>query len=180
VIIQIEGQPNLYRCTDSGVAINLRDYCTLDKLFSFDRWELKDPIRPPAGEAWILKQWSVVMHPWPKVVPTTINIKLIVNGLILEDIPLLRIAEPLERKEDAVLREQIKDIEERLAQLESHPRHLVQEQTCIKWRLLNQNHHLRACIYANTPKGGDDFIVLREMTNTFELRLRGLRRPPVR
>jgi hypothetical protein len=168
----IEGQPDLFRDDETSRIINIRDFGALDRLFPFDRWEPQErPIRPPAGESWILRQWSILMHPWPEVISPSLTVMFEVNACRGVEIPLFEAARPLARPENAAIEARIEALEKALG---LRGRGATTFQSPAGRFLTHSNHEIAVRV-----KGpADDFTLLREMTKVFSLRLEGLCRLP--
>lgn len=165
----IESHPGLFRDSETSQIINLRDFGALDRLFPFDRWEPKEhPIRLRAGESWILRQWSILMHPWPEVISPALTVVFEINQRCIAEIPLFEAARPVARPENDAIKARIEALEKALG-LRGRGATTFQ---CPIGRLLNQNHHVNVRVTGPA----DDFTLLREMTKVFSLRVEGLRR----
>jgi hypothetical protein len=169
-LVPIYSQPGLCQDSDTGQIINMRDFTAWEETAQFQRNRtLLRRLRCTVGEMRLLEHWAVVLHPWHEVIPPSLTVDLIVNDLILvRDMPLFRIAEPLKRSADC-------DLERRLLKLEA-AMNLGSDDRNPSGKLrtltLNQNHSLDARI--NGP--ADDLAPLMEMTKHFMLRLQGTRR----
>lgn len=177
MLVPIKGQPDLLKNTDTGQVWNIRDFSPWEMTAPVDRRCLADLLRPGAGETWALQHWAIVLHPWPEVIPPSLTATLEVApdtpGLVAQEIPLFRIAEPLERKTDFLLEQRLAAVEEALGIApEGRNRGGRLSDTLSGSRLIHQNQCVRVQI--NGPS--DDLGPLYERTSHFLLRLAGQRR----
>ena len=178
----IEGCPSLYRDTDTGNVVNMRDFKPMDKTWP---WPNVDIVLQ-AGESWILRNWSVVIHPFPEVIPPDIKVRFAVNSLIWSEVPLFTIAEPLASSE--AFEQRAKRLEAALGKADIEGRALNTEK--IADAMLDMFHRNEAGRlpdrYLNNPitveiktKGPPEAMSTVYNTEHFLVRLQGMRRPPV-
>lgn len=176
-------KPGLYRDAESGRVINVRSFRDLNCTFPLDYRRLCNPCILAPGEVWSLSRWSITIHPWPEIIPTSLIVKLTINDIIVGEAPLFDIAEPLMKPEDAELCKRLDSIEEAL-ELHKSEEAGLQCPDAIKNRkdkpaglltkkvLVNQNHEIGVLV-----KGPDeDFNPLRKKIKVFELHVCGLLR----
>jgi len=112
------------------------------------------------------------LHPWHEVIPPSLTVNLQINDFIMiRDMPLFRIAQPLKRSADSDLEKRLAKIEEAMQIKNTIP----SSNKLAQIQVINQNHTITSRI--NGP--ADDLGPLMEMTKHFLLSLRGLRRNSV-
>jgi hypothetical protein len=112
------------------------------------------------------------MHPWHEVISPNLLVRFEINDCIVAHIPLFEAARPLARPETVALEDRVKALEEALG---VKPALRATEFPGIG-RLIR--HQMHVSVRVEGP--ADDFMMLREMTKVFSLRLEGLERAPVR
>lgn len=193
---QLKDHPGIMRDSATGVYLNIRDFRALDFTIPFvgDTTKIAQPAQ---DEVWILKSWSVLIHPWPKVISTSLIVRLQVNDVTLADVPLFAVARPLAQPDD-------QDIRERLAIVEKKLEDLIAAEAQVKGReplkripapeeqtntlsdvLMNRNHQAWATMVSGPTNPNplyslEEFFSLIGPPKTFELRLCGLKREPHR
>lgn len=163
----IFSQPGLYRDTDSGQVLSAREYRPFEISADLHRKRVSDRLKPQPGESWWVKRWSIVIHPWHEVIPPSITVDLVVNELLLvRDMPLFRVAEPLRRSKDDDLLQRIARLEAKLG--------VAEDLDAVRGisQLINQNHEVCAKLHGSA----DELSPLFEMTKHFMLSLQGLSR----
>jgi hypothetical protein len=163
----------LWRSDDTGMLMNPKDFSVWEKTAELRKGDRYFPhISPAAGECFLLMRWAVVLHPWSEVIPPSLNVDLIVNDFILiKEMPLFSIAEPLKRSKDCDIERRITKIEKQLGLSKAkNPSGFLGAQ------LINQNHKIQARI--NGPS--DDLAPIMEMTKHCLLHLSGFHRCAIR
>jgi len=162
----IIGHPEKFVDTATGKIFDVRNYRAFvytSRFIGFSTQQIK-----PIDEDWLLKSWSILIHPWPKVIPPSILVELVIDGRTEADAPLFSVAEPLTRSDDQGLRDRIEAIEKKLKMEEPiRPvKKLNRMLTC------KHQHLIHARIKKGEPVDLDPFLYL----DTFELQLSGIKR----
>jgi hypothetical protein len=90
-------------------------YTVLNRTFPlFEGRRLREYVRPWPRQIWLLKSWSVLIHPWNRTIPTSLKIRLIKNQYLESEVPLFTVAEPIERPIVKEFRERLSAIEQKL------------------------------------------------------------------
>ena len=172
VLVPIEGLGGHFRDTETGQIIDVRGHMVLDRTFPFKGRTLRDRVRLQSGDKWALKEWSILIHPWPKTISTQLTVQLKINYGILADVPLFAIAEPLARPEDEELRKRLDVIEKQLNI--GKPKKPTGKLSNI---LLDAEYN--PFLEAEVQGSHTVFTSLYEKVEVFELRLCGLMKEPI-
>lgn len=167
----IPDQPDLFRDTDTGQILHTRDFTPLDRVYPFDRWTTKEDLSLPYSTR-ILQRWSILMHPWPEVISPNLLVRFEINDCTVAHIPLFEAARPLARPETVAIEKRIRALEEACY---VEPARQATEFPGIGRLIRHQTH-----VGVRVEGPADDFMMLREMTKVFSLRLEGLERAPIR
>ena len=160
----VTGHPKKFIDSITGQIIEVREYRAFEYTFRFIGFSTQQV--KPLDEEWILKSWSVLLHPWPEVIPTSILVELLINGITEVKAPLFSVAEPLARPEDQELRDRIEAVEKYLKMKE--PIRPVKQLN----RAVGRRYHIHARITEGEPVDLSPFLGL----DTFELHLGGFKR----
>jgi hypothetical protein len=140
----------------------------LDRIFPFEGRNLRERcLRPWPREIWAITSWSVLIHPWNRVIPTSLKARLVKSQQIESEVPLFTIAEPIERPIVKEFRERLAAIEKRLEMNNPY------EEPAGKLRLLVKSDEE---LYVEIIGPEEDFTAVYDKAKNFELHLRGERR----